>query len=97
MHFLKFQSISALLEALGRGELFISHHPHTFEDLMMTWDMDDLAEQAGIPIERLIDIRDGKGEQPDPSELIGLARATGIKFEMLKTITNKGTRQSNGC
>jgi hypothetical protein len=90
-------SMSALLEALGRGELFLTRHPHSFEDVMLTWDMDELAQQAGIPVERLIDIRDGKGDHAQFSELIGLARATGISFDQLKKLATQGERQSNGC
>lgn len=90
--------MSGLLEALGRGELFLTQHPHSFDDVISTWDMDELAEEAGIPVERIVEICDGKGDRVQPDELIGLARATGVSFEMLERIAHyQGEHQKNGC
>jgi hypothetical protein len=90
-------SMSAILEGLGRGELFITRIPPTFKDLMLAWDLEELAELAGIPIERLQEISEGKGDRIQPHELIGLESATGVAYEKLDQLANKGEHQSNGC
>jgi hypothetical protein len=59
--------------------------------------MDELAELAGIPIERLQEISEGKGDRIQPHELIGLESATGVAYEVLDRLVNKGEHQSNGC
>jgi DNA-binding Xre family transcriptional regulator len=64
---------------------------------MLAWDMEELAEKAGIPIERLEAIRDGKSDRPQPDELVGLSRATGFTFEQLEKLARQGEHQSNGC
>lgn len=90
-------SMSAILEALGRGELFLTRIPPTLKDLMYAWDLGELAETAGIPLERLENIRDGKGDRARPDELIGLESATGIPYEKLERLALQGEHQSNGC
>jgi len=89
--------MSAVLEAVGRGEVFVSKVPKDFKELMASWDMDELAELAGIPIERLQEISEGKGDRVQPHELIGLESATGVAYEVLDRLVNKGEHQSNGC
>ena len=89
--------MSAILEGLDRGELFITRIPPTLKDLMMAWDLEELAETAGIPIERLQEINKGKGDRVQPHELIGLESATGVAYEVLDQLVNKGEHQSNGC
>jgi hypothetical protein len=90
-------SMSAILEGLGRGELFITRVPATFDDLMMAWDLEELAETAGIPAERLQEILEGKGDRIQPHELIALESSTGVAYERLDQLADKGERQSNGC
>lgn len=94
----KLDSASAMLEAIGRGELFVSLRPQSFASLMATWHTPDLAEQSGIPEERINEIRNGKGDCVKPDELIGLARATGVSFEVLERLARyQGVHQKNGC
>jgi hypothetical protein len=95
--FFNMDSASALLEAIGRGELFVSRVPRSFKEIMAIWDLDELAEMAGIPTDRLEEIRNGKGDRPKPHELIGLESATGVAYEKLDHLANQGEHQSNGC
>jgi hypothetical protein len=95
--FFNLGSTSALLESIGRGELFVSKRPRSFKELMAVWDLDELAVMAGIPVERLEEIRTGKGDRAQPHELIGLESATGVAYEKLDQLANKGEHQSNGC
>lgn len=90
-------SMSAILEGLGRGELFITRVPPTMKDLILVWDLEELAKTAGIPIERLQEISEGKGAHVQPHELRGLESATGVAYEKLDQLTNQGEHQSNGC
>ena len=95
--FFNMDSASAFLEAIGRGELFVSKIPRNFKELMVVWDMDELEEISGIPIERLQEIREGKGDCIQPHELIALESSTGVAYEKLDQLANKGEHQSNGC
>ena len=90
-------SMSAILEGLGRGEIFLTRTPPTFRDLILTWDLEELAEKAGIPVERLENIRDRKGDRIQPDEMVGLENATGIAAEELERLAQQGEHQSNGC
>jgi hypothetical protein len=90
-------SMSAILEGLGRGEIFLTRTPPTFKDLILTWDLEELAEKAGIPVERLENIRDRKGDRIQPDEMVGLENATGIAAEELEHLAQQGEHQSNGC
>lgn len=91
--------MSAVLEAVGRGELFVSKNPQTFEELIATWDLEELASDAFIPYERLLAIVRDK-EQPNTDELIGLAAS--LKMEplglrnLIKRQNGNGEPQPNG-
>lgn len=94
----KMASASAMLEAIGRGELFVSVRPQSFSSLMAVWDIPELAEKSGVAEERINEIREGKGDRAQPDELIGLARATGVSFEVLERLARyQGAHQKNGC
>jgi hypothetical protein len=91
-------SASAMLEAIGRGELFLSTRPQSFSSLLAAWDIPELASMSGIPEERITEIRSGTGDSVQLDELIGLARATGISFEVLERLARyQGVHQKNGC
>lgn len=91
-------TMSAIVEAVGRGELFITRTPPSFKDLMQAWNLEELSEIAGIPIERLEEIRDGRGTSVESAELVGLETATGVAFEELERLAHQqGEHQSNGC
>ena len=85
-------TLSNLLEALGRGEVFLSRSPESLKELVVTWDYDELAKEAAIPIERLREIIEtGKLTADD---LIGLARALDVKAEV---IYKASKRQQECC
>jgi hypothetical protein len=93
-------SMSAIMEALGRGELYVTDKPRTFEEAIAAWDMEELATDALIPYERLIDIVEHK-EEPNTDELTGLAASLQLEpSELRNLIRNRkqnGERQANGC
>lgn len=96
--FFKLDSTSAMLEAIGRGELFVSIRPQSFSSLMAAWDISELVDKSGITEERITEIREGIGDRVQPDELIGLARATGVSFEVLERLARyQGAHQKNGC
>ena len=84
-------TLSNLLEALGRGEVFLSSSPDSIKELVAIWDYDELAKEAAIPIERLLEIIEtGKLTADD---LIGLARALDLKAEVIY----KASRRQQEC
>lgn len=87
--FFRLKSTSALLEAIGRGELYVSEKPHTFEEAIAVWDLEDLAAEAMIPYERLIEIVEKK-EKPTVDEISGLASSLKVETsELLNLIQNR--------
>lgn len=100
MAFFRVKSTSALLEAIGRGELYVSEKPHTFEEAIATWDLKELADDAMIPYERLVDIVEKK-EKPTVDEISGLASSLKLEtselFNLIQNRKQNGKRQSNGC
>ncbi|MBD2006357.1 hypothetical protein H6F63_24605 [Trichocoleus sp. FACHB-40] len=60
-----------------------------------------IAEQAFLPVERIIEIRNADGEHPTPEEIIGLARALGLKPDIVEKLGHKHyhhqEKQENGC
>ena len=64
------------------------------DNLLAQSNSEDLAKQAGIPVERIDEIK--KGKRPTPDELIGLARALGRKPDELRVLLNR-ERTTNGC
>lgn len=99
VRYFRMDSASALLEAIGRGELFVSENPHTFEDVIATWDLQELAADALIPYERLVEIVQNK-EEPNDDELVGLATSLNLEpSELLRLIQKRrqnGEPQPNG-
>ncbi len=100
MAFFRVKSTSALLEAIGRGELYVSEKPHTFEEAIATWDLEELADDAIIPYERLVEIIEKK-EKPTVDEISGLASSLKLEtselFNLIQNRKQNGERQSNGC
>ncbi len=100
MAFFRVKSTSALLEAIGRGELYVSEKPHTFEEAIAAWDLKELADDAMIPYERLVDIVEKK-EKPTVDEISGLASSLKLEtselFNLIQNRKQNGKRQSNGC
>lgn len=88
---LGFASLSDLVESVGRGEVFITRYPSSLKELTATWDYDELAKEAAIPIERLNEIIETGKLTPD--DLIGLARALDIKAEVIY----KASQQQEYC
>jgi len=100
MVFFRVKSTSALLEAIGRGELYVSEKPRTFEEAIATWDLKELADDAMIPYERLVEIVEKK-EKPTVDEISGLASSLKLEtselFNLIQNQKQNGERQSNGC
>lgn len=95
--FFRTKSPSALLEAIGRGELFVSEKPHTFKEAIAAWDLEELASDSLIPHERLTEIVEQK-EEPETDELIRLAASLRLEPSELRTLIKKrnGEPQPNG-
>lgn len=77
----------------------VNEKPNTFEDAISNWDLEELADDALIPYERLIEIVHEK-EKPNNDELIGLAASLELKpSELLRLIEKRecnGESQPNG-
>lgn len=91
-----FNSISDLLEGIGRGEIFLTRSPQSLEDLTLAWDIEELVQRSGISQERLIELQEEKGDRITPDELVGLARALKVKVDFLEKLTHR-EHQANGC
>lgn len=88
---------STLLEAIGRGELYVSTKPQTFDQALAAWDLEELAADALIPYERLLEIVENKKE-PLTDELIRLAASLRLEPSGLRNLikNRNGEPQTNG-
>lgn len=77
----------------------VNEKPNTFEDAISNWDLEELAADALIPYERLVEIVQDK-EEPNNDELIGLAASLDLEpselLQLIKKRKRNGEPQPNG-
>lgn len=90
-------SIAEFVERVGRGKIKLMIVPDSLKELIEAYEVERLVEDAGIAIEKLIEIRDGR--TPTPDERLGLSRALDLTPEQLQEAINQQhqEKRTNGC
>lgn len=79
-----YSDASSLLEALGKGEIFLSKDPPTLASLLAAKDLVEVHRLSDIPLRRLEELLDGS--LPTVNELMDLEDALGVSQETLVQI-----------
>ncbi|MBD2006017.1 MULTISPECIES: hypothetical protein [Cyanophyceae] len=79
-----YRDASALLEALGKGEIFLSKDPPTLASLLAAKDLIEVHELSDIPLRRLKEFL--AGALPTVNELMDLEDALEVSQENLMQI-----------
>ena len=69
-------SLAEFIERVGRGKIKVTIIPDSLKELIEAYGLEELANDADIPIEKLQEIKDGRS--PTPDERMGLSRALGL-------------------
>jgi hypothetical protein len=90
-------SLAEFIERVGRGKIKLMLVPDSLKELIEAYEVERLGEDAGIAIEKLIEIRDGR--TPTPDERLGLSRALDLTPEQLQEAINQQhqEKRTNGC
>jgi hypothetical protein len=90
-------SLAEFIERVARGKIKIVVIPDSLKELIDNYHLEKLVEDAGIPSERLEEIRNG--QTPTLDERIGLCRALEITHEQLEASIKQQSQEkdSNGC
>jgi ABC-type transporter Mla MlaB component len=90
-------SLAEFIERVARGKIKLVIIPDSLKELIDTYELAKLVEDADIPIEKLEEIHAGR--IPAPDEKLGLCRALDLTPEQLEEAINQQhqERHSNGC
>jgi hypothetical protein len=84
-------SLAEFIERVARGKIKIVVIPDSLKELIDSYDLEKLIEDAGIASERLEEIKNG--QTPTLDEKIGLCRALEITHEQLEEAINQHKRK----
>lgn len=79
-------SIAEFIERVGRGKIQLVIVTDSLPELINAYGLENLANDAVISVESLIEIRDGRS--PTPVECLGLSRALNLTPEQLQEALN---------